>query len=99
MGMEDDVFKLFVSGGSLRLRKTHEAETRYDNWARRGEIWAVRPDDIPHARPKRIGISLQANRAVRGTERGVYKPADRGASGGKNIPIRRHSYGLDAAPR
>ena len=48
MGMEEDVFKLFVSGGSLCLRKNHEAETHYDNWSRCGETRAMNPDDIPH---------------------------------------------------
>ena len=47
MGMEEDAFKLFVSGGSLCLRKNSEAETHYDNWSRRGETWAMNPDDIP----------------------------------------------------
>ena len=47
LGVEEDIFKLFVSGGSLCLRKNHEAETHFADWPRRGKSWAMNPDDVP----------------------------------------------------
>ena len=34
VGIEEDVFKIFVSGGDICLRENHEAETHFANWAR-----------------------------------------------------------------
>ena len=39
LGIEDDVFKIFVSGGSLFLRKNHEAATHMADWSYCGESW------------------------------------------------------------
>ena len=47
--IEGDVFKIFVSGGSLFLRKNREAETHMADWAYCGKSWAMNPDDVPHA--------------------------------------------------
>ena len=38
----------FVSGGELRLRRNHEAETHFQGWPLRGETWRMNPDDVPH---------------------------------------------------
>ena len=31
-GLEEGVFRVYVSGGLVCLRKTHESETRYESW-------------------------------------------------------------------
>ena len=47
LGIEEGVFKIFISGGSLCLRKNHEAETHYESWSNCGETWAMNPGDTP----------------------------------------------------
>ena len=97
MGM-GDVFKLFVSAGSLCLRKNREAETHYDNWTRCGETWAMNPGDMPHF-PSAMESSYERRlRRVRMRARFTSLPTEVGPEG-KNIPIIRHSEGLGAAPR
>ena len=38
LGVEEDVFKLFVSGGSLCLGENHEPETQFADWPRCGKV-------------------------------------------------------------
>ena len=48
LGVEEDVFKLFVSGGSLCLGGNREAEIHFAGRPRCGKSWAMRPDGVPH---------------------------------------------------
>ena len=47
-GVEGDIFKVFVTGGPLCLRKNHESETHHATWAKCGKSWAMNPDDAPY---------------------------------------------------
>ena len=46
-GILDDVFKLFIGGGSLPLRRNHESETRYGRWPFTGKVWSFNTGDTP----------------------------------------------------
>ena len=48
LGVEEDIFKLFVSGGSLCLGGNREAEIHFAGRPRCGKSWAMRPDGVPH---------------------------------------------------
>ena len=48
IGIEEEVFKIFVAGGELCLRRNHEAETHFACWPTCGKTWCMNPDDIPN---------------------------------------------------
>ena len=48
VGIEEAVFKIFVPGGDICLRKNREAETHFAEWSRRGKTRSMNPDDVPH---------------------------------------------------
>ncbi|CAE7300863.1 unnamed protein product [Symbiodinium necroappetens] len=47
-GLLEDVFKVFVGGGYMPLRRNHEAETRYASWEYCAKAWLMNSGDIPH---------------------------------------------------
>ena len=46
-GVVEDVLKVFTAGGDIPLRKNHESETRYTNFAYTGKNWLMNGADIP----------------------------------------------------
>lgn len=54
----EEVFKLFTGGGSLDLRRNHEAETSSTNWARAGKSWNGNVKDIHPPRALGTGARL-----------------------------------------
>ena len=50
VGLGECVFKNFIPGANLCLRKNHEAETHFEERSMRGETWSMNPDDVHHAR-------------------------------------------------
>ena len=46
-GLEEEIFKLLLSGGFLALRRNHEAETTYYAWPWAGKTHPMNDGDIP----------------------------------------------------
>ena len=86
-GIQEEIFKMLVSGGFLDLRRNHEAETHYARWHRACESWNGNERDIPfissakeHTFKRRIrGVRLSSQFTTDPTKvdhsAGVY-PAD-----------------------
>ena len=47
-GIQDEVFKIFFAGGTLPLRRNHEAETLHGSWPRSGRCCNMNDVDIPY---------------------------------------------------
>ena len=88
IGIEGDVFEIFVSGGALFLRKNRAAATHIADWAYCGKSWAMNPDDVPHVpialdaaysrriRCVRMRAKFTANLEEIDPEGGVYQKDD-----------------------
>ena len=70
LGVEEDIFKLFVPGGSLCLRGNREAETHFADWSRCGKSWAMNPDDVPRVPSATESAYRRRIRCVRMRARG-----------------------------
>ena len=47
-GIVEDQVKLFVGGGRMPLRRNHEADTKYAQWAFTGKVWNMNIGDVPY---------------------------------------------------
>lgn len=65
LGVEEEVFNIFVSGGSLRLRKNREPGGRLSDWPRCGKIWSLNPGDVPRVQIATASAFSRRLRCVR----------------------------------
>ena len=93
LGVEEDIFKFFVSGGYLCLVGNLRPETHFADRPRCGKSRAPNPGDVPHVPSATESAYRRMIRCVRMRARGSPRKR-RSWSGCAHLPSGRRAHGL-----